>query len=96
MRDVADDGVEERAEVTVRGEVVDAVAADLDYDDESERLRVGVFFELELLRDAVVFDREVVCLKCEHELAGLGFDERGNNDERRANADGSARVGVRG
>ena len=42
VRDVADDGVEQRAEVAVVGEVVDAVAADLDDDDECERLGVGV------------------------------------------------------
>ena len=38
VRDVADDGVEERAEVAVFVEIADAVAADLDDDDERERL----------------------------------------------------------
>lgn len=94
MWDVAHDGVEERAEVAVGRQVRDAVTSDLDDDYEREGLRVGVIFELEFLRDAVVFNREVVGLECEDELAGFGFDECGDNDQRGADADGGARICV--
>jgi hypothetical protein len=46
------------------------------------------------LGDTVVFDDEVVGLKGEDELAGFGFDEGGDDDERRTDADGGARGGI--
>ena len=86
--DVADQVVEQGAEVAVLFEVRGAGTAGFDDDDESQRLVAGVLLEMQWLLDAVVGEDEVVGFEGVDELAGLGADERGDDDEAGANGDG--------
>ncbi len=60
VRDGADDGVENGVQVAVVANVVDADAAGLRDDHQSERLKVGIGLEMDFLGDAVVGDAEIL------------------------------------
>lgn len=81
VRDVADDGVEDGPELLVVLEVSGAGASGFDDDGEGERTGVGVGYEGDMLRDAVVGELEVGGGEGEDDLAGLGGDQRGDFNE---------------
>jgi len=89
--DVADEGVHDGAESAVIVEMTRAVAAGFDDDGESQRLGVGVVFDADVLRSAVVFEEEVFGAEAEDDVAVAAGDEDGDHDE--VGADGEFNVG---
>jgi hypothetical protein len=91
VRDVADDGSEHWGERGSDGaefvEFAGSGAADLDYDDECERLAAGVLFEGEFLLDSVVGQDEIVGGEGIDEIAGLVADESGRENKSGAGAE---------
>ncbi len=88
VRDVADQSLQRGGEAFVLVELVDRRCPYLGDDDEREPVCSVVGFEGELLLDAVVGEGEVVGGEGVDELAGLGFDEGGDEDEGGAGGEG--------
>ncbi len=85
VRDVADDGFEHwsqwRSDGAVFVELASTGAADFDDDDEGERSAASILLERELLRNAIVREREVVGGEGEDEFSGFIADQRGNKNQ---------------
>ena len=95
VRDGTYNCVEHGLERLVFLKLVDAGAATFEADDECERFGAGVLVEMELLRDAIVGEDEVLGFEREDELALFVADERGDEDEVGLAGEGCGGVGWR-
>lgn len=82
------EGVEDGIQLPVVIEVTCSSAAGLNDDCQRQRLRVGVFNDSQILRDAVVGEEEVVSREFEDYLPSPGLDENRRQHQSRAHGQG--------
>ena len=88
MRHTADDGIQHRPQIAVVTQVGCTLTSGLHDDGQRQRLRVGIGFQPQQLRNAIVGENEVVGGEREDNLAGLGLHQRRHEHQVRAHGEG--------
>ena len=86
MPHISDDGIEFCSKIVVVVQMPRALPTSLHNYDQRQRLRVRIGLQLQSLRHAVICEDEIVGGEREDSLAGLGFNQRGDEHDSRAGA----------